>query len=1535
MSDKPLDGLPTDAIAIVGMAGRFPGASSVAELWDLVRDGRRGIRTLDEGELRAAGVSPTQLADPRYVRARGALEGIDGFDAELFGMSPREAAFTDPQQRLFLECAFEAFEDAAIDPSRSDELRIGVFGGVSSSSYFLHQVLAGTDPLGAGADVIDRLRLGSLGSDKDFFTTRVSYRLDLRGPSVDVQSACSTSAVAVHLAAQSLQMQGCDVALAGGASVFVPHLSGYLAQAGGVLARDGHCRVFDASASGTVPGSGAGVVVLRRLEDALADGDPIRAVLIGSAINNDGGLKAGYGAPSIDGQADAIAEALTVAGVPASSIDYVEAHGTGTPIGDPIEVKALRIAFGAASPAEDAGAKAPVALGAIKANIGHLDAAAGIAGLIKAVLALEHRTLPPQPEFTTLNPKIDLGDDFVVPREAASWPASATPRRAGVSSFGIGGTNAHLVLQEAPPIASDRAVEPPVPKLLIFSARSAGALAARGTALASALEERPELPVADLANTLVRGRREMPMRQAVVASTTQQAAAQLRAPGALASAQPIQRVVFLLPGQGAQRLGMARGLLTRDPALRKHLASMCDRLAPSLGFDPWQLYANDGPGPATHQIDETHVAQPLLFAIEVALGQRWLELGVEPAALLGHSLGELSAACLAGVFSEADGLDLVVARGAILRDQPRGSMIAVRADADELAERLAAGPTGVVVAARNGPAATTLSGPTTAIDEVTQQLTAAGFAVRPLATSHAFHSPLMDGAVERFVQRVAGIELHAPRRTVLSNRTGAPLTAAEATDPGYWGRQLRDPVLFADGLASLEADAETAFVEVGPPGTLTPLVRTIAPNSPRLSCLAEPSDRGGDPDHADVRAWLATTGRLWAGGVPVATDPFGTPSAARRRIGGLPSYPFQRQRHWVERPTGTAAPAHQRSETPPVPEGRVWVPSWCRRPAVRAADARSVDGDWLIVADRAGLADPLEQGLADQGGRVTVAAAGDAAAIDRWLERLDPVAGPARVVHLGGVATAAEDPPDALDFAREGFATVAELAAALARAEPKPVHGVHEVIAVTSGLAEVQHDDRVDPGRATVLGAVRVAAQELAGVRVRAIDVDSNPAAALVPQLLLELSIDDDVDLVALRGAHRWVEHLESIDLPAPRQELDRGSLVVITGGLGRMGRKLARWLVTDRAARVVLLGRTVPDSVADDPELAALANSGSGAALELECVDVTDVDALTRCLDGIAARLGPIHAVLHLANAPARTPLERTDRDALLAPLAAKVTGTLALEQALQGHNPQWVMLSSSLAALLGGPGTASYTAANAFLDAFASARRGPWRSVGWDVWSDGRGIAGLDVDVAVATLERLIAAPDLHHVYVSTRDLAQRRDEVAARLRAGAVAPRVPNPNGPNLNGPNPNGPNPNGPNPNGPNPNGEEANGAETARAPRPALATPYVAPRNEIEASLAAIWAEVLGLEAVGVDDPFFDLGGDSLLATMLLSKVSSRFALEIPVGRFFEAPTVAQAAAVLADELERNASQDDLDELLAEIESLSEEEASRLLEEGAP
>jgi amino acid adenylation domain-containing protein len=914
--------------AVVGLAGRFPGARNVRELWENLRQGVESIVPLSEEDLRAAGVPPERFASPSYVRAGAVLDGIDLFDADFFGFSPREAEVLDPQQRLFLECAWEALENAGYDP-RGCDVPVGVYAGAQMSTYMVNVF--------SHPEILESMGLLAVQSalDKDFLATRVSYALDLQGPSLAVQTACSTSLVAVHLACQALRLGECDMALAGGVTVRVPGRSGYLYQEAGILSPDGHCRAFDAEARGTVFGSGLGIVVLKRLEDALRDGDTVHAVILGSALNNDGSRKVGYTAPGVSGQAKVIAAAQAAAGVSPDTITYIETHGTGTALGDPIEVAALTQAF--RSGTDRTGF---CALGSVKTNLGHLDAAAGITGLIKAVLALEHGQIPPSLHFSTPNPKIDFASSpFRVNAELAEWHAENGPRRAGVSSFGIGGTNAHAVLEEAPPAAPSGLSRPA--QLLVLSARTSEALEQATDNLAGYLAENPGACLPDVAYTLQAGRHAFAHRRILVcadaanANTAAEALA-TRAPGRVFSRRQEgarRPVVFLFPGQGAQHPGMGRDLYAGEPVFRREVDTCAELLLPRLGRDLREvLLRAPGGEKEAAELRQTALAQPALFVVEYALARLWMSWGIEPWAMIGHSLGEYVAACLAGVFSLADALDLVAARGELMQSLPPGAMLSADLPEDALGPLLAEEPE-LSLAAVNGPALCVVAGPETAVAAFAERLAGLGVSCRRLHTSHAFHSAMVEPILAPFTALVAGKELRAPAIPYLSNLTGGWITAADATSPESWARHLRSTVRFAAGMDRLMADAAesgAALLEVGPGRTLSDLARQAGrrPAFPALSSMPHPRDLEAEP-----AVLLQALGRLWLAGVPVDWRKFAA-EETRRRL-PLPGYPFQRRRFWID-----AAPAAEAS-----------------RPAVRATEAGTETAAAEMRAPRHGRPD--------------------------------------------------------------------------------------------------------------------------------------------------------------------------------------------------------------------------------------------------------------------------------------------------------------------------------------------------------------------------------------------------------------------------------------------------------------------------------------------------------------------------------------------------------------------------------------------------
>lgn len=877
-----------DGIAIIGMSGRFPGASTPDELWQNVCQGVESITRFSDEELLAAGEDPALLQLPNYVKASAVLDGIDLFDADFFGFSPREAALTDPQHRLFMECAWEALENAGYDPERY-EGRIGVFAGAGVHCYYAHNV----DSKPEVTKYLGELQR-FIALEKDFISTRVSYRLNLKGPSITIQTACSTSLVAVHLACQSLLNGESDMVLAGGVSIRLPQRAGYLYQEESIVSPDGHCRAFDEQAQGTVFGSGAGIVVLKRLADAIPDRDRIHAVILGSCINNDGAVKVGYTAPSVEGQARAIAEAQAMAEVSADEIGYVEAHGTGTKLGDPIEIAALTKAFRQTTPESNF-----CAVGSLKSNVGHLDTAAGVAGLIKTALAIEHRQLPPSLHFSHPNPAIDFQNSpFFVQKSLAEWKPRNGRYVAGVSSFGIGGTNAHVVVGQSP--VSMESTPDSDWHLLCLSALSASALDKATERLAEYLGSHRDLNLADVAYTLQQGRKAFPYRRALAAKNMEDAVdlLKMRALRRVRTGKPLDGdpgVVFMFPAQGAQHVNMGRELYETERVFREHIDSCADHLLTRVGLDLRDIIY---PGSIASEnkselLKQTRLTQPAVFAVNYALARLWMSWGVNPVAVVGHSLGEYVAAALAGVFDLRDALDIVAERARLMQQLPAGSMLAVQVREEELRAYL---PEGVSLAAVNGPALATASGRTGAIERLEQRLQAANIQFQRLHTSHAFHSEMMDPMIAAFVERVAQVHRQAPQIPLMSTLTGNWMTPQQATDPSYWGRQTREAVRFGPAIIELIKTPGRVLLEVGPGNSLSTLARQQVKTDSQCvvtNSLPHPKEARSDRD-----CILSAVGALWMAGVNVDWDQLHG-QAQRCRV-PLPTYPFERKRFWIE-----------------------------------------------------------------------------------------------------------------------------------------------------------------------------------------------------------------------------------------------------------------------------------------------------------------------------------------------------------------------------------------------------------------------------------------------------------------------------------------------------------------------------------------------------------------------------------------------------------------------------------------------------------
>jgi acyl transferase domain-containing protein len=1343
--EPPSSSAPS-TIAVVGLAGRFPGARTVGEYWRNLCDGVESVVRYSNHELVEAGEDAELLRDPNYVRMGAPLADMELFDAGFFGFSARDAAILDPQHRHFLEVCWEALEDAGHVPE-SFPGAIGVFAGSGMQAYFTYHLAPNRKLMrDVGAFLVRHT-----GNDKDFLTTRVSYCLNLRGPSVAVQTACSTSLVAIHTAAQSLLNGECDLALAGGVTIELPHRLGYVFHENEILSPDGHCRAFDHDARGTIFGSGAGVVVLRRADDAFADGDTIYALLRGSAVNNDGRGKVSYLAPSLDGQAQCVAEALAVAGVPASSISYVEAHGTGTPVGDPIEVAALTQAFGRAP-----GGEPWCGLGSMKTNVGHLDTAAGVASFIKVALALRHRQIPASLNFAAPNQACAFEQSpFYVNTSLTRWATDGTPRRAGVNSLGVGGTNAHVILEEAPELAPRPSSS--APRLLCLSARSPAALDVSATRLAEHLRNTPGLSLADVEHTLQVGRRHFRHRRTIACLEVDDAVALLESPaddrvqtGQAPEAAP--PIVFMFPGGGAQHPNMGRELYDAEPVFREHVDRILGLVESSHGVSlaSW-LFPAPGDEPiAAAALEQATASLFSTFAIEYALAALWRARGVEPAALAGHSLGEVVAACVAGVMSLPDALAIVAARGRMLDRLPDGATVAVAMSEEALVPLLGAG---LSIAAVNGPVLCVVSGSRAAIEDLEATLAARDVDCKRLRLAFAAHSSLLDESLADFAREIAAIRLQPPQLPVMSNETGRWATADEITRTDYWVRQLRHTVRFADGLARVLDEFPTAvLLEVGPGTTLTSLALQQRGRVTGRSVV--PSMRHRQDATSDRLYLLGALGRLWLAGHDV--DWARQRGMDQPRRVPLPTYPFEHARHWIDRPAAGAAvdaplaPASDASATR-LPS----VDDWFSTPAWRQAEppADGAAGTCLVFDDADPLHAAIRQGLAERGDRVVRVSRGETyeagrggdylirpahrADYDRMLADLIARGErPSRVAHLWNLG-AAPDGASATDRATDAaFFSLMYLAQALGEVDMPPLH----LAVVANGMQRVASEPVPHPERALSLGPCLVIPKEYDSITCSSVDwTIVDPGAEAVASLVREIRTAAPEPVVALRDDGRWLQTYRTLTLPkGPTPSPVRpGGVYLVTGGLGSLGLTLAEELARTPGVKLALVGRrALPDRAtwsqwersAQEDETATTIRRLSeierrGATLEILTADVTDQAQLDAAVAAARSRFGPLNGVIHAAGVLDDGPIQLKEPGAALAVLAPKVHGTLALERAVGDVGLDFFVVYSSTSTVLGPAGQVDYVAANAFLNAFAISRDADGRrtrAIAWGAWAD-----------------------------------------------------------------------------------------------------------------------------------------------------------------------------------------------------------------------
>ena len=1546
-------------IAIVGMSCRFPGARNPEGFWKNLASGVESITSFSDGELTESGVPAGWRSSPAYVKVAPVLDEPGHFDAEFFGYSPGEARTIDPQHRVLLELAHEALEDAACDPQRYSG-RIGVYTGSALNTYFTS--------VGLVSRLAENYIPTLIGNDKDFLSTRISYKLDLKGPSITIQTACSTSLVAIHLARQSLLTGESDVALAGAVSIRVPHRVGYFYDSGGVVSPDGHVRAFDARANGTVFGSGGGIVVLKRLADALADADRIHAVIKGSAVNNDGSEKAGYSAPSVAGQADAVVEALANAAAPADSISYVEAHGSGTPVGDPVEIRALTEAFRTSTQR-----RGFCAIGSVKTNIGHLDAAAGIAGLIKTVLAMKHRMLPASLNYSEANPEIDFpATPFFVNTELRDW-ASEGPRRAGVMSTGMGGTNAHVIVEEAPARAA-AVPDDGAHHLLVLSAKTQSALENATRDLRSFLENAADVDMADVAFTLQIGRKALAHRRCLVCLDREDAIAGLgrdtskRALSGVADG-PRRPVVLLLPGVGDQYVGMGYELYETCNTFREEVDRCARILEPHLGIDiravlypatgSWKrdrkargidlkkmLWRSAGGTQAPHaDLDRTLFVQPALFTIEYSTSRMWQAFGVTPDAIVGHSLGEYVAACLAGVLSLEDALRLVATRARLVDALPRGAMLAVPLAESELLPLL---PEELSISVLNGPRLAVVAGPAAAVTAFEEALNAKGVTCRRVQNGHAFHSKMLDPIATTLKQEASRVRLNAPTLPYISNVTGTWISASEACDPAYWALHATRTARFSDALHELWRLENPILLEAGPGRTLS-LLALQHPERPQGGdAIAVSSVRHDYENQGDAEFLWNAIGRLWTAGVAIGWEK--TPSRGRKV--SLPTYPFERQLHWIEAPkVASEMPAHVPISGKRNFEEWFYVPVWRHAPPSGAP--RHPDGSafWLVFADRCGGGESVKEYLESAGCEVGFVRFADGfarradgmfelnpAAIADYVRLFETLAAGVEpkainIVHLGSVTRGREEDlgrcaAESQEFSFYSLLHIAQAIGDLNLSIPICIG------AVSNRLHEVTGEERLAPEMATVLGPCGVIPKEFPNVKCFNIDLPDEEAIDSLPRRVLAMLVaefDDPAagETVAYRGRYRWRRDFERIPLAeAPLQSpgaaarsgrLRPNGVYVITGGTGGIGLSIAKYLAQACQPVIVLTKRTAfPEKAAwkdlsltrqAPPRMlttidALIEIERCGARVEVHQADVTDRAGMENLLRSTRERYGAINGVIHAAGIVIAELIQSKSRATAHRVLAPKVQGTTILLDLIKDVPLDFLVLFSSITAVEMPYAHCDYSAANCFLDASTYAANARHRfhtlAINWPGWKEIGQLVDLETAVGLenwkkAALDRAISTRDgveafaralhsgLKQVIVCPEDL----HEVLVRARMPLDPDQYLSP---------------------------------QHERAKSAAMRTVEAAdvPGNEVEAALAEIWKEVLGLEQVGVHEPFSLLGGHSLLAMQIVSRVRASYEIRLGLREFFEASTIAGLSRVIQAKI------------LAEVETIPDDEARELV-----
>jgi acyl transferase domain-containing protein/acyl carrier protein len=1521
-------------IAVIGMALRFPGAQNIDEFWNNIKNSIESISFFSDDELEKAGVDKELINNPNYVKAGGCFKDKETFDASFFGYSSIESELMNPQIRIFHECAWEALENAGYNPAVYDG-RIGLYAGASSGFYWqaLSHFTGKSRDFGSFAS--------SLLIDQDFLCSRVSYNFNLKGASSFVQTACSTSLVAIHHACRALLTGESEMVLAGGASISSAPQQGYSWQEGMILSQDGHCRAFAGNASGTIGGEGAGIVVLKRLKTALEDRDHIYAIIKGTAINNDGSRKVGFTAPSVEAQAEVICIAQRMARIAPETITYIEAHGTGTALGDSVEIEALKLAFNTEK-------KNYCDIGSVKTNIGHLDAAAGVAGFIKTVLSLKYKQIPPSLNFETPNPKIDFKNSpFCVNTTLKKWDGNKYPLRAGVSSFGIGGTNAHVVLEESPVIDHSSLVNSKCRdyQLIVLSAKTESALNKMTENLAGYFKGNQGINLADAAYTLQLGRKAFRCRRMLVCSDVKKAIEGLSKQESLNvrsyflnKDEKDKQVVFMFSGQGTQYVNMGLELYQTESVFRGEMDRCFEILESLMDYNIKEILypgrgevsSPTGESPAacnlnlSPDINQTWIAQPLLFVFEYALAKLLSHWGVEPYAMIGHSIGEYVAACLSGVFSLENALKLVVLRGKLMQGMTSGAMLGVSASAEELKPLL---NDEISLAAVNAPGMCVVSGSHQAVDTFENQLKEKEYKSRCLHTSHAFHSKMMEPILGEYEKQVRQINRNKPGIPYISNVTGQWITVEQALNPGYWAVHIRSTVRFSDGIKELLKKENSIFVELGPGHSLSAFLKKHTDEKkehPTFNLVRHPRENISDEAYL-----LNKIGHLWLHGKRINCEQFYR-EEKRNRI-SLPTYPFERKRFWIEgdlRNTPQNALAEKSRDTRKELSDWFYLPSWkrSRLPAYKT-ETKAVHSGYLVFINDCSLTSQLVKQLEQIGGNTIVVKTGTAFVKgnedtytinpgkkndyvlllkDLWRQDRNP----RYIIHLWGVTDQGNEKSDIESVTRElelGFYSQLYLAQAI---REQSLNNEFQITVISNNIQDVTGEEMLCPGKSTVLGAVKVIPQEFQQISYSGIDIvlpkpGSWQENRLAARLVTEILGKSPDPIVAYRNNRRWVQTFEQVRLDERIEgslKLREKGVYLVTGGLGGIGLVLSQYLSKRFKARMILTGgspflqrREWENWLLTHDEENPISRKirklqtieKMGGEVMVIPADVTNQQEMEDVICQAKERFGTLHGVIHAAGATRENAnlcaVEEVSKNHCQEQFAPGIYGLLVLEKILKDKDLDFCLLMSSLSSILGGLGSVAYSAASSFMDAFVrnhtpvGSHR--WITINWDEWqledqehqdSPGKALSkkfNIMPGEGEEAMRRILSWNEENQVVVSTRDLQARIDRAIKLTSSRHLPPEI------------------------------EES----MVQQPRPDLGNPYIIPGSRLEQSIAGILQKHLGIEKVGRNDNFFDLGITSLDVIQINNKLRELVGREIPAVTMFTYSTTASLSEYLGRE----------------------------------